>query len=1297
MFLSSWLDALKTSFISTRGARKLAWLRTAIRHRAACIAPNIENLEDRTLLSVDFGDAPDTGSGTGSGNYNTTLADNGPQHTLQPGLYLGAQIDPELDATANSTATGDDTTTSDDDDGVVNPTIDFQVTIGTEPQVTLRVTNTTGTSAALFGWIDFNGNGNFDNATERASVAVPTGTANGLVTLTFPTVPTSFTGTTFARFRLSTDSAAADPTGLANDGEVENYAVTIVAPSNGKVIDNGVSKIADNINGGPPLFDGDTFGFAVASLGDLDGDGITDVAVGTVGDSTYGYYHGAVHILLLNADGSVKSDTKITSGLNGGPTLSDDDLFGISLANMGDLDGDGVVDLAVGAAGDSASVSQGGAVHVLYLNSNGTVKSSLRIASGVNGGPSLSNGDSFGSAMANIGDLDGDGVADLAVGAYGDVLYVLLLNASGTVKASTKIGDGLNGGPSLSGYDGFGFAIANIGDLDGDGVTDLAVGAEYDTTGGYHRGAVHILFMNDDGTVKSTAKIASGTPGAPELEDDVHFGSSVAGVGDMNGDGVKDLAVGSVLSSDGGAIYTLFLNSDGTVKSSQKIGSGSNGGPTLFSTDEFGVSLANLGDFDGNGTADLIVGDWSDTATGFYRGAVYILRLDEPATPSALDLSASTIAENEPTSTAIGTLTTTDDNPFDTFTYTLVSGSGSVNNGSFQISGDQLLTNGVFNFEVKSSYSIRVRTTDDSGRFFDQPFTITITNVNEAPTVVSLQNTTTSLPENTSTASAVQVADIVITDDALGTNTISLSGTDAASFEVVGTALRLKSGTVLKFEIKPSYTVTVNVDDTSVGTNPDATTTFTLTITDVNEAPTAVSLQNTTTSLPENTSTVAAIHVADVVITDDALGTNTISLSGTDAASFEVVGTALRLKSGTTLNFEEKSSYSITVSVDDTSVGSNPDATTSFSLAITNVNEAPVNLTLSATRLTELLPAGTSVGTLSSSDPDGASSVVYTVLNSSSAPFEVQGGNVLVTTGPIDAFDHPTIDVVIRATDGNGAFTDRTFTLTVDQVVRAYRAYNVGIGAHFFTTNRDEFNLSVAAGYRDEATGNPGFAILMTSEASNSGGLHRLYNLATGRHYYTMNQAEANDLVTLKPPPVTGPDTRTNGWRYEGIVGYMFNTQAPGTVEVYRLYNSFSGGHLFTVSAAERDAALSIVDLATATHPWSRNDSLGFAYLSDASHAFRTPHTAPAVAAFEWERSAVVDDPLFETTDFASLAGVMTSSASSMMTSFSTVAENTASEELMPKQLTDLNGPTTEHGDLDHLFSNLHELTNTLT
>ena len=112
--------------------------------------------------------------------------------------------------------------------------------------------------------------------------------------------------------------------------------------------------------------------------------------------------------------------------------------------------------------------------------------------------------------------------------------------------------------------------------------------------------------------------------------------------------------------------------------------------------------------------------------------------------------------------------------------------------------------------------------------------TVNLTDVNEAPTAVALANATASILENTSTASHIKVADINVTDDALGSNTWALTGADAASFEIVGSALYLKAGTVLDFESKTSYAVAVTVDDPTVGATPDATsTTYTLNVSNV--------------------------------------------------------------------------------------------------------------------------------------------------------------------------------------------------------------------------------------------------------------------------------------------------------------------------------------------------------------------------------------------------------------------------------------------------------------------------------
>ena len=109
---------------------------------------------------------------------------------------------------------------------------------------------------------------------------------------------------------------------------------------------------------------------------------------------------------------------------------------------------------------------------------------------------------------------------------------------------------------------------------------------------------------------------------------------------------------------------------------------------------------------------------------------------------------------------------------------------------------------------------------------------------NQAPTTVVLNNQVNAIAENTSTAAHIKVADVAITDDGLGTNNLSVTGPDAGSFEIDGIALFIKAGTILDFETKTSYSVTVNVDDTTVGATPDATTSFTLDVTDIlNEDP----------------------------------------------------------------------------------------------------------------------------------------------------------------------------------------------------------------------------------------------------------------------------------------------------------------------------------------------------------------------------------------------------------------------------------------------------------------------------
>lgn len=387
------------------------------------------------------------------------------------------------------------------------------------------------------------------------------------------------------------------------------------------------------------LYVNDFFGSSVTTIGDLDGDGVKDLAVGAYGDDDGGINKGAIYILFMNANGTVKSHQKIsdTEG-NFTGTLDYQDFFGCSVASISDLNGDEILDLAVGADGDNSRV---GALWILFMNSDGTVKTHQKISDAEgNFTGTLNERDYFGCSVASIGDLNGDGILDLAVGAYGDAegaLWILFMNTDGTVKSHQKISDSEG---NFTGYlrdnDNFSSSVSYIGDFDGDGIGDLAVGAKKDSDIDYTfaTGAVWILFMNTNGTVKSYSKISNDSGDfTGELDDYDYFGSSVSYLGDLNGDGIGDLAVGADRDDDGGydkgGVWILFLNTDGTVKFYQKISDNqSNFNGALNNGDSFGSSVAPLGDLNGDGVIDLAVGAAEDEYGGYGYGSVWIIFLD---------------------------------------------------------------------------------------------------------------------------------------------------------------------------------------------------------------------------------------------------------------------------------------------------------------------------------------------------------------------------------------------------------------------------------------------------------------------------------------------------------------------------------------------------------------------------------------------------------------------------------------------------------------------------------------------
>ena len=185
----------------------------------------------------DFGDLPDTGAGTGSGNYNTNSFDNGPSHLIVSGLYLGTSVDDDSNGQPTSISDGDDNDGNDDDDGVT-----FVTPLNAGDPATINVV--ASQAGFLNAWVDYNGDGDFDDAGEQIATDLAVAAGSNNLNITVPLTATAILHSRF-RFTSNDPSGALGPTGSWPNGEVEDYVLS---------------------------------GFGDYGWADLDGDGIQDLS-----------------------------------------------------------------------------------------------------------------------------------------------------------------------------------------------------------------------------------------------------------------------------------------------------------------------------------------------------------------------------------------------------------------------------------------------------------------------------------------------------------------------------------------------------------------------------------------------------------------------------------------------------------------------------------------------------------------------------------------------------------------------------------------------------------------------------------------------------------------------------------------------------------------------------------------------------------------------------------------------------------------------------------------------------------
>ncbi len=434
-----------------------------------------------------------------------------------------------------------------------------------------------------------------------------------------------------------------DNTGKAyagiNDATTLNINTTVQAElstieldsDNGGFVINGVAA-------------GDLNGISVSSAGDVNNDGLDDLIVGASGDDPNGNdLSGASFVVFGKTNGTVVELSDVDAG-NGGFTINGvgaSDRAGVSVSGAGDVNGDGLADLIVGANRDDPNASDSGASFVVFGKANGTTVELSDIDAGTGGFVinGVSNSDFSGESVSSAGDVNGDGLADLIVGArYDDpngqksgASFVVFGKTSGVAVELSDIDAG-NGGFTINGVsaeDQSGISVSDAGDVNGDGLADLIIGAHRDDPNGSYSGASSVVFGKTTGTTVELSDIDAGNGGfvINGVSASDSSGFSVSTAGDVNGDGLDDLIVGARFDGNGGVSFVVFGKANGTTVELSDIEAG-NGGFAINGAnngDQSGWSVSNAGDVNGDGLADVIIGAYRADPNGNFSGASHIV------------------------------------------------------------------------------------------------------------------------------------------------------------------------------------------------------------------------------------------------------------------------------------------------------------------------------------------------------------------------------------------------------------------------------------------------------------------------------------------------------------------------------------------------------------------------------------------------------------------------------------------------------------------------------------------------
>ncbi|AUB37147.1 Ca2+-binding protein, RTX toxin-related [Nostoc flagelliforme CCNUN1] len=411
---------------------------------------------------------------------------------------------------------------------------------------------------------------------------------------------------------------------------------------------NGTSGFA--INGINP---DDRSGNSISSAGDINGDGIDDLIIGANGASPNGITSGQSYVVFGSKESfAAQFNLSTLNGTNGFTIngFNQYDSLGNSVSSAGDINGDGLDDLIIGAPFADPNGSFSGQSYVVFGSKESfAAQFNLSTFNGTNGFTinGINEDDSLGNSVSSAGDINGDGVDDLIIGApfadpndtFSGQSYVVFGSKEG-FDSSFNLST-LNGtnGFAINGInpdDRSGNSVSSAGDINGDGIDDLIIGAPFADSNGDNSGQSYVVFGSKESfAAQFNLSTLNGTNGFTINgfnKGDGFFSSFVSSAGDINGDGIDDLIIAAPFAdpngTNSGQSYVVFGSKEGFgAQLNLSTLNGTNGFAIngINSDDRSGYSLGSAGDINGDGIDDLIIGTPFADPNDIISGQTYVV------------------------------------------------------------------------------------------------------------------------------------------------------------------------------------------------------------------------------------------------------------------------------------------------------------------------------------------------------------------------------------------------------------------------------------------------------------------------------------------------------------------------------------------------------------------------------------------------------------------------------------------------------------------------------------------------